>query len=269
MRVLIPEQLSDPRSQAAAPVDVHAHYAAGWADRTGMRVNFISSADGGATAGGLSRGLQTPGDNAVFAALRDLADVIVVGAATAQAEGYRPASPSPERTQIRQRYGFQPAPAIAVLSSSLNLNLDSELYRRARPDAPTMIITGSAAPISARNDVIDLAGSDAAVQLLEAPADGNGGVDLAAAIRHLLDIGYRRILCEGGPRLFGSAVAAGVVTELCLSISPMLVGPGAPRIVAGEQWEGEQPTLTLAGLLSEDDALFCRYLVGSAVGKHP
>ena len=36
---------------------------------------------------GLSGGLQTPGDNRVFAALRDLADVVVAGAGTVRAEG--------------------------------------------------------------------------------------------------------------------------------------------------------------------------------------
>ena len=49
-------------------VDLHAFYASdGWLDDGGVRVNFIASADGAATVAGLSRGLQTPGDNRVFA----------------------------------------------------------------------------------------------------------------------------------------------------------------------------------------------------------
>ena len=80
MRALLPGPVDD--------VDVHAYYAAGWIDRGGLRANFVTAADGAAHAGGLSRGLQTKGDNIVFAALRDLADVVLAGAGTVVAEGY-------------------------------------------------------------------------------------------------------------------------------------------------------------------------------------
>ena len=78
MRALLPRFADDP--------DVHAHYARDWVARGGVRVNFVSAADGAVTADGKSKGLQTPGDNRVFAALRDLADVVLVGAGTAVAE---------------------------------------------------------------------------------------------------------------------------------------------------------------------------------------
>jgi hypothetical protein len=55
-------------------------------------------------------------------------------------------------------------------------------------------------------------------------------------------------------------VLARSVDELCLSVSPMLAGPGGPRIVGGDAWpESFLPQLRLTGLLLEDDALFCRY----------
>jgi riboflavin biosynthesis pyrimidine reductase len=221
----------------------------------------VSSADGAAAAAGLSRGLQTPGDNAVFAALRDLADVILVGAATAAAEGYRPSNPSAARRAIREGFGLAAAPAIAVMTSSLQLDLSAELFSAA-VHAPTLVITGSAAPIADRNDIIDLAGTDTKLQLVEAPSGPDGGVDFAAAIAALRELGYQRILCEGGPRLFAAGVASGAVDELCLTVSPMLTGPEALRIVAGEPWPpGFAPRLELTGLLTEDSALFCRYLI--------
>jgi riboflavin biosynthesis pyrimidine reductase len=259
MRTLLPAA-----DGGSAPVDIHAHYAADWIDKGGVRANFVTSADGSATARGLSRGLQTPGDNVVFAALRDLADVILVGASTAGTEHYRPALPSAERQQVRQQYGLKPAPAIAVMSSTLKLDLSQELFRSASHDAPTLVITGSAASVAARNDLIDLAGSSAGLQLLEAPATADGNVSVPAAVRHLQELGYQRILCEGGPRLFAAAVESGSVDELCLTISPMLVGPGGPRIVEGQPWPDDvMPRLSLIGLLTEDDALFCRYRVQS------
>ena len=197
----------------------------------------------------------------MFGALRDLADVILVGAATAAAEGYRPAHPSARRRAIRSEYGLAEVPAIAVMSASLQLDLSAELFSAAS-QAPTLVITGSAAPINARNDIIDLAGTETKLQLVQAPSGPDGGVDFAAAVAALRELGYRRILCEGGPRLFGAGVAGGAVDELCLTVSPMLTGPGEPRIVAGEPWPEElAPRLRLVGLLTEDDALFCRYRI--------
>ena len=96
------------------------------------------------------------------------------------------------------------------------------------------MVTGSAAPIGPRNDIIDLAGTETRLQLVQAPSGPDGGVDFAASVAALRELGYRRILCEGGPRLFAAGVAGGAVDELCLTVSPMLTGPGAPRIVAGE-----------------------------------
>ncbi|HEY0166276.1 MAG TPA: dihydrofolate reductase family protein [Jatrophihabitans sp.] len=261
MRVLLPAGSPPEASATDDPVDLHAHYAEGWLPDGGVRVNFVCSADGAATAAGLSRGLQTPGDNAVFAALRDLADVILVGAATAAAERYRPANPSARRRAIRAELGLAEVPAIAVMSSSLQLDLSAELFS-APSQAPTLVVTGSAAPIGARNDIIDLAGTEAKLQLVQAPSAADGGVDFAASVAALRELGYRRILCEGGPRLFAAGVAGGAVDELCLSMSPMLTGPGGARIVAGEPWPAElSPRLQLTGLLTEDSALFCRYLL--------
>ncbi|MEO6702941.1 MAG: dihydrofolate reductase family protein [Jatrophihabitantaceae bacterium] len=259
MRQLLPAPNQHPAEPIA--VDVHQHYAAGWLDGGGVRVNFVSSVDGAATLRGLSRGLQTPGDNTVFAALRDLADVILVGAATAAAEGYRPSNPSARRRELRTAHGLAPAPAIAVMSASLALDLSMPLFTTAT-EAPTLVITGSAAPVSRRNDIIDIAGGPAKLQLVEAPSDRSGGVDFATAIESLRNLGYRRVLCEGGPRLFGAGVAAGAVDELCMSYSPLLAGPAGDRIIGGSDWPAElAPRLSLIGLLTEDDALFCRYRV--------
>ncbi|HTZ43485.1 MAG TPA: dihydrofolate reductase family protein [Jatrophihabitans sp.] len=252
MQLLFPEP--------AHTVDVHEHYAAGWLRTGGVRVNFVTSADGAATADGLSRGLQTPGDNQVFAALRDLADVILVGSATAAAEGYRPSAPGPRRRALRERYGLAGAPAIAVLSASLQLDLGAPLFAAAEL-APTVVITSSAAPMNRRDDIIDLAGGGSRLQLVETPAAA-GGVDFAAAVASLRELGYSRILCEGGPRVFGAGVTAGAVDELCLSYSPVLAGPGGGRILDGPaDAPGFPARLRLLGLLEEDGALFARYRV--------
>ncbi|MFK5584332.1 dihydrofolate reductase family protein [Serinicoccus sp. LYQ131] len=63
-----------------------------------VRAGFVTTLDGRVTgADGRSGSLNagSPGDHAVFGALREWADVVVVGAGTARAEGYAPLSTSP------------------------------------------------------------------------------------------------------------------------------------------------------------------------------
>jgi riboflavin biosynthesis pyrimidine reductase len=212
MRALLPTPLDE--------IDVHAFYSTDWLDAGGLRVNFVSSADGAAQAEGKSEGLQTAGDNRVFAALRDLADVVLAGAGTVTIEGYRAIVVSDERAAIRRELGLRERLPIAVVSRSLRLNPDSALFA----DAP---------------------------------------VDLALARAALEERGLTRILSEGGPIAFAHLAAARVADELCLSLTPLLVGPGPTRITAGEQvWDGPR-RLRLAGLLEEDGALFLRYAVAS------
>src|ERR1700751_5028406 len=55
---------------------------------TCVRANFITSVDGGATADGKTGAMAGPGDRFIFNLLRELADVIVVGAGTVRIEGY-------------------------------------------------------------------------------------------------------------------------------------------------------------------------------------
>ncbi len=244
MRALYPGPVDD--------VDVHAYYAAGWLDRAGMRVNFVSAVDGAAQAAGRSRGLQTPGDNVVFAALRDLADAVLVGAGTAVAEGYGPVTFGARRKSIRRDHGLRDVLPVAVLSRSLRLDPGDALFTDVLPGARTIVLTCGAADAEKR-------------RLLKQVADvvdcGDEAVDSALARAALADRGLTRVLAEGGPSVFADLMRDGVVDELCLSVSPMLVGPGPGRITAGSDWDSPAP-LTLVGLLEDDGALFARYRTG-------
>lgn len=245
MRRLLPDPTED--------VDVHLEYAVPDAalneDGWHLRMNFVSSTDGAVTAAGRSRGLSTPGDRMLFAALRDLSDVIVVGAGTARIEGYGPDRPTPARRESRRSAGRPETPVIAVVSSRLDLDPHSELF--SAPDARTVVLTHGQAPADRRA---------ALERVVEVITTGPDAVDPTRAVAVLADRGLRRMLCEGGPHLLGSMLAAGVVNELCLTLSPLLAGPGAGRIVAGTTLD-TPVSLRLAGLLEDDDALFCRYTV--------
>lgn len=245
MRALLPDLVTD--------VDVHAFYARDWVDRGGVRVNFVASADGGAHANGKSRGLQTPGDNMVFAALRDLADVVLVGSGTANAEGYRTARLSPERRRIRSAHGLPPELPIAITTRSLNLDPASPVFAAGESGPRTLVLTCAAADSGRRR---------ALARVADVIVCGQDAPEPALVRRELQARGLTRILSEGGPTAFAELAAGGVVDELCLSLSPMLVGPGAGRIVSGAaQWPVPRG-LELAGLLEDDGALFLRYLLG-------
>jgi len=237
----------------APSVDLHAFYGEGWLQQGGLRVNFVSAVDGAAQADGLSRGLQTPGDNAVFAALRDLADVVLVGSGTALAERYRAVHPRDERLATRRAYGLPETLPVAVMSRSLRLDPAAGLFTEADPRARTIVLTCAAAPAERRAALAQVA------DLVEC---GEVDVDPSLARAALVERGHRRILSEGGPTVFARMVQAGAVDELCLSVSPLLMGPGAARITDGPAPWAEAATLTLAGLLEEDSALFLRYRVG-------
>jgi riboflavin biosynthesis pyrimidine reductase len=233
---------------AADDVDVHAFYAEGWLERGGIRFNMLQSVDGAASAAGLSAGLQTPGDNRVFAALRDLADVVVAGSGTVLAEGYRPISLSPARTEVRQRFGFAELLPTAVLSSTLRMDPAAPLFNGSAA-ARTIVLTCAAADGERRAALAR--GCDVAIC-------GEQTVEPARVWTALTERGFRRVLSEGGPTVLGSFARAAALDELCLTITPMLTGPGAPRILAGDPWTGLSHPARLTGLLEEDGALFLR-----------
>ncbi len=213
-----------------------------------LRANMVASADGAASLGGVSAGLSSGADRQVFGLLRALADVIVVGAATVTAERYGPARRS--RLWSHLRDGRPATPAIAVVSARLDLDPASRLFTEAPPDARTIVITTAAAPRDLR------AGLARHADVITA---GEAVVDLNAAVRALADRGYLRVLTEGGPHLLGQLAAAGLLDELCLTIGPLLAGPGAHRIVSGDPFPAGPLPLTLAAVLEDGGFLLCRY----------
>ncbi|WP_068924833.1 pyrimidine reductase family protein [Planobispora rosea] len=211
-----------------------------------LRVNMVASADGGTWLDGLSGGLSGRGDKRIFGVLRGLADVVMAGAATVRAEGYGPARPRESWRGLRE--GRPAAPPVAVVTRGLELDLSSPLFTEAEPDARTIVVTCGAAPAERRAEVARHA---------DVIVAGDDRVDLAAAVRQLAVRGLGRVLCEGGATLNGQLAAAGLVDELCLTVSPMLVGGTSSRILDGP---GALSRLRLAHVIEEQGFLFTRYV---------
>ncbi|MFF4172772.1 pyrimidine reductase family protein [Streptomyces sp. NPDC001744] len=219
-------------------------------DAPWLRANMVSSLDGAGQHEGRSQPLSSETDMRIFGTLRGLADVIVVGAETVRLEGYRPARAREAFADRRAAAGQGPAPVIAVVSASLDLDFSLPLFTA--PSVPTLVLTGTGAPADRVR-----AAREAGAEVLFA-GDGTR-VEPARALAALAERGLRRQLTEGGPRLLGQFVAAGVLDELCLTISPTMTAGDAQRIAGGPSVA--VPTrFRVASVLERDGFLFTRYL---------
>jgi riboflavin biosynthesis pyrimidine reductase len=214
-----------------------------------LAVNFVSSADGAVEIAGRSRGLSNSADRAVYPLGSKLSDVILVGAHTAIVEEFTGIKPDDELLELRKRHGLAPVPPIAVVTSGRTLPPDPPVITDVR--TPTIVITSASAPRDLR-DAWAAAGADLLIA-------GDDEVDFAEVVERLAERGLGRVHCDGGPRLFGSLLKAGVVDELRLTISPLLVSGAAGRIASGT---GIEPAmLSLDSVLAESDTLIMRYLI--------
>jgi 5-amino-6-(5-phosphoribosylamino)uracil reductase len=204
-----------------------------------VRVNFVSSIDGAASSGGKSAPLGSDADRRVFGLLRELCEVILVGAGTARAENYRGARRPSRPTGS--------PPRIAVVTARGDLDPAAPLFTDT--SVPPLVITGNTCPPEARDR---LRGAGAEVVVLDEERVSATGL-LAA----LDGLGLRRVLCEGGPRLFGDLIAADGVDELCLTISPVLAGGESARVSRGP--DGALRGMRLVGALTDEDVLLLRY----------
>ena len=117
------------------------------AGRPWVMVNMIASADGAVAVDGASRGLGSPADKAVFAAVRACADWILVGAATVRAERYGLPRLSAAALDARRAAGRSERPGLAVVSASLKLDPSLPMLADRRPgEARPLILTGPDAP---------------------------------------------------------------------------------------------------------------------------
>jgi riboflavin biosynthesis pyrimidine reductase len=215
-------------------------------DRAWLRVNFVASADGSATLDGRSGGLGGDADRRVLGLLRVACDALMVGRGTLHAERYGPLALSQRLRALRLEQGRAENPVLVVVSQRLDLGPNDPIFH----DAPVRPVVFTC------QDSADARGG-ALATLAEVVPCGQSDVDLSAAVKYLTGNGCPNLLCEGGPRLLGSLLAEDLVDELCLTVSPTLVGPGAGRIVAGPS--SPVRAMALGHVLASGDELLLRY----------
>jgi riboflavin biosynthesis pyrimidine reductase len=235
-----------PTGQPPDAGDLLALYATEPGQRL-VRMMFVASLDGACEAGGTSAALSGAMDAELIGTLRGIADAVLVGAGTLRQENYRAVRPRAARRQWRVATGRAEYPRLVVVSARLDLDPAHQAFANA-PVRPVIITSRAAGPRR----------RGALAPVADVLAHGDDQVDLASALSELRDgYGLHHILCEGGPSLFGALHAAGLVDEVCLTVSPVLAGAGAGRIIAGPP--GALTTMTLHHALVTDSYLLLRY----------
>jgi riboflavin biosynthesis pyrimidine reductase len=216
--------------------------------RPWLLVNMVTSLDGAIAVDGRSGGLGGPADKAMFAALRGVADVVLAGAGTVRAERYGPPRPSDEIRAGRRARGQAEQPRIAIVTRSLDLDVTTPLFGDST--AVPYVITCASADADRQRRVA------ARAELIVA---GEDTVDLAAALTQLGGQGAAVVAGEGGPSLNGDLIAADLVDEWDLTISPVLAGGDAGRASAGPGAAG--PTsMRLDRMIEEAGFLLTRWV---------
>jgi riboflavin biosynthesis pyrimidine reductase len=229
--------------------------------------NFVSTIDGIAAVPGhrrssamISGGYE--GDRFVVALLRSVADAVVIGAGTFREHKgpWTAAAAHPELAdsfaELRRGVATGPSPQLVVVTSSGGLEGSGTKLR----DVVVATTEGGAHRLASD------AGDIARVETFGS-ADT---VDVRAVVEWLRDEGHRRILTEGGPHLMGDMLAAGVVDELFLTVSPFIAGGGRsehrPGFAGGVSL---LPDATVHGdvlsVRSANDYLFLRYALETRV----
>lgn len=187
------------------------------ADGVRVQSNMVISVDGAvAGADGLSRSVSTPADMRVFSVVRSLADAVIVGAQTVRTERLTRMSAKPAHLDQRHARGQAHVPVMVIVTSSGNLPWDRI---NERGTSPVVVATNTSDPRVLKD--------------LDRHADDVFTCDLSpqAVKNALVARGLRRLVCEGGPSVLAQWMDAGLIDEMCLTVSPKLLSsPGAPRL---------------------------------------
>src|SRR6266480_1455568 len=118
----------------------------------------------------------------------------------------------------------RPEPPIAVITRSCHFDWQSPFFTEAT--APPIVLTVA--------DAVAGPGSRGA-EVADIVTVGETEVDLRRALTALGDRGMRHALVEGGPGLNAQLAHAGLLDELCLTLSPRVVAGDGPRVLAGPE----------------------------------
>jgi riboflavin biosynthesis pyrimidine reductase len=231
-------------------------------DTPRLFANFVSSIDGVVAIPSVDSSpsvisAKSEGDRFVMGLLRASADIVLVGASTVRAEPEHRWTPefvypqaSADFARLRHDLGLGTEPRLALVTAGGNLD----------PSIPALegalIVTTKAGAQRVGKNLPP--GAELVM------AGGGDHVDLTDVVTEVRARGYERILSEGGPTVVGQLMERGLVDELFLTISPVLLGrtraEGRPGLVEGADLLGMgTPPAEIISVRKHRSHLFLRY----------
>jgi len=192
--------------------------------------------------------------------LRAHADAVLIGAGVLRAsprgtwlaEGIYPLL-APAYAELRAQLGLPMVPEVAVLTGSGSID----------PNHP--LLASGALVLTSAEGAARLADTVSETTTVVALGDERR-IDPCHVVAALRERGHGRILSEAGPHTFGELLAAGLVDELFLTSSPLLVGDAGPgsrfSLVEGADLTPDGTGLRLLSLRRHGSHVFSRYAVG-------
>jgi riboflavin biosynthesis pyrimidine reductase len=257
------------------PAPLRTIYGGGWAmpappaGRPFVVTNFVASHDGrisfdepGRSGGGdVSRHARH--DTWLMALVRARVDAVLTGSGTlriARRHLWTPEQVFPDDAAafaaLRAAEGRAPVPLLVVASASGDLPADA--LALGGDVQPALIATTAAGAERARA----LLGDRPGLSYHISPGDA---VDLAALFAELRAArGVHHLLSEGGARIYGALIAARLIDETFLTVSPVVIGsppgrPPRPSLVEGVGFSPDDPPrIRLVSLRRAGDYLFQR-----------
>jgi len=256
------------------PEEFRRVYATPWAlppaaTRPYVYANFVVSRDGRVSFNepGQMSGANVSGfdqnDRWLMALLRARADAILMGDNTLRIEPdhlwtaefvFPPDALAFAALRRRERRATFPLQVFLSLDGDIDVGT-AEVFSQSAFHVVVATTTRGAARLRAQPT------NEARLDILEL---GNEAVDVRALLSVLRDdYGVETVLCEGGPRAYGSMLAAGCVDDEFLTLSPLVVGaaPDLPRpsLIEGVAFPASNPPCSRPlSLHRAGDMLFLR-----------
>jgi diaminohydroxyphosphoribosylaminopyrimidine deaminase / 5-amino-6-(5-phosphoribosylamino)uracil reductase len=174
-----------------------------------------------AAASGDSQWISSPASRALVHRWRREADAVMVGAGTVIADNPR----------LTCRVAGGRDPVRVIVDGRLRCPPRARVFVE-RSGAPALLVTTAANAARARRRY-----GGARVEVIGCPARGaergsgrGGEIDLRALMRELGRRGWCNVLIEGGARLAGSALAAGIIDRVAFFVAPIVIGAGTPAV---------------------------------------
>jgi len=186
-----------------------------------VAANFALSADGKvSTQAGDPSLFTSKADKRRLREIRASGDAVLVGASTVAADTMSMGISDPDLRRRRQARGLPPEPLRVIASRSGNLDPNLKVFHHELP--PPIVFTTEQMPRHTVQRLVPLADLWVFNRALEPRS-------MLKILAH--DYGVKRVVCEGGPRLFRALAEADLIDTLYLTITPWIFsGSEAPTL---------------------------------------